>query len=218
MCSSGCLSAINRKRNLPGMDRDSPAAKNQRLGDFTDLDTSTSDSTTNGQQTPTSHNPVVPGHAAHDASAEAEPSSRLSGSQVDGQLDDDVLTENQGSNSNLRSSPDSPKAHDDSGHELAKEPNQDQVETEKSKVPDTSAVDAAARERNSIYHVKWIGWRRNGSDALRRVGIMTQNENGPCPLLSIVNVLILRGKLSLPEGCEVISAEQLLEFLGKILT
>ncbi len=45
---------------------------------------------------------------------------------------------------------------------------------------------------------------------------MTQNENGPCPLLSIVNVLLLRGKLTLPEGCEVISAEQLLEFLGKV--
>ena len=39
-----------------------------------------------------------------------------------------------------------------------------------------------------------------------RVGIITQNENGPCPLLSIVNVLLLRGKLSLPDGCEVSSS------------
>ena len=92
-------------------------------------------------------------------------------------------------------------------------------EPEKSKLPEASAVDgaAAAFERNSIYHVKWVGWRRNSSDPLRRIGIITQNENGPCPLLSIVNVLLLRGKLTLPEGCEVISAEQLLEFLGKSL-
>ena len=34
-------------------------------------------------------------------------------------------------------------------------------------------------------------------------GVVTQNSNGPCPLISIVNVLSLRGKLSLPQGCEV---------------
>ena len=50
---------------------------------------------------------------------------------------------------------------------------------------------------------------------------MTQNENGPCPLIryfivmyklvfvvnntfSIVNVLLLRGKMNLPEGCQVL--------------
>ena len=71
--------------------------------------------------------------------------------------------------------------------------------------------------------------------------MVTQNSNGPCPLISIVNVLSLRGKLSLPQGCEVtlvfkttstcfyvignvlwwsvqvISAEQLLEYLADLL-
>jgi uncharacterized protein YvpB len=74
-----------------------------------------------------------------------------------------------------------------------------------------------SEERNNIYHVKWIGWnpRSNTKEGSKRIGIITQNENGPCPLLSVVNVLLLRGKLTLPDGCEVISAEQLLEFLGK---
>lgn len=189
------------------MERDSPAAKNQRLADI-EPEPSTSDAASNGHMSPISQGSTGPELAAHDTPADH---SRLSGSQVDGQLDDDCMTDNQGSGSHLRSSPDSPK-----GPEVTKEASDpDKVEPEKSKIPDTSTVDAAARERNSIYHVKWIGWRRNSNDAMRRVGIMTQNENGPCPLLSIVNVLILRGKLSLPEGIEVISAEQLLEFLGK---
>ena len=37
----------------------------------------------------------------------------------------------------------------------------------------------------------------------RQAGILTQADNGPCPLIGIVNVLSLRGKLSLPPGCEV---------------
>jgi len=63
----------------------------------------------------------------------------------------------------------------------------------------------------SIYHVKWIGFNKS------KCAVITQNENGPCPLLSIVNVLLLRGKLALPEGCEVISAGQLLEYLADLL-
>ena len=75
--------------------------------------------------------------------------------------------------------------------------------------------------------------------------MLTQSENGPCPLISIVNVLSLRGRITLPQGCEVgmnedipsslsrpheasvnnsknnlnqaISAEQLLEFLADLL-
>jgi len=64
---------------------------------------------------------------------------------------------------------------------------------------------------SSIYQVKWVAWRKV------RCPVITQNENGPCPLISIVNVLLLRGKLSLPEGCQVISAGQLLEWLADLL-
>lgn len=64
---------------------------------------------------------------------------------------------------------------------------------------------------SSIYQVKWVGWGK------KHCPVITQNENGPCPLISIMNVLLLRGKLSLPEGCQVISAGQLLEYLGDLL-
>jgi len=64
---------------------------------------------------------------------------------------------------------------------------------------------------SSIYQVKWVTWRKV------RCPVITQNENGPCPLISIVNVLLLRGKLSLPDGCQVISAGQLLEWLADLL-
>jgi len=64
-----------------------------------------------------------------------------------------------------------------------------------------------------VYHVKWVGW----GQAHSKTPIVTQNENGPCPLLSIVNILLLRGKLRLPEGCDVVSAEQLLEYLGDVI-
>ena len=98
----------------------------------------------------------------------------------------------------------------------------------------TSAASAApvAISDKSVYHVKWINGSQidrivkegassakesNSSSQSTKTAIVTQNENGPCPLLSIVNVLLLRRKLTLPEGCEVISAEQLLEYIGEFL-
>ena len=97
-----------------------------------------------------------------------------------------------------------------------------------------SAASAApvAISDKSVYHVKWINGSQidrivkegassakesNSSSQSTKTAIVTQNENGPCPLLSIVNVLLLRRKLTLPEGCEVISAEQLLEYIGEFL-
>ena len=63
-------------------------------------------------------------------------------------------------------------------------------------------------DMDNLYHVKWIGWNS------QQVPIVTQNANGPCPMLAILNVLLLRGKMNLPEGCEIVSSEQLLEHLG----
>ena len=34
-------------------------------------------------------------------------------------------------------------------------------------------------------------------------------------MLAITNILLLRGKMALPDGCEIVSSEQLLENLGK---
>lgn len=83
------------------------------------------------------------------------------------------------------------------------------AEAEKAKEEKTG--DESCKEDKNIYHVKWISY--NGSTC----GIVTQNSNGPCPLIAIINVLSLRKKLSLPQGCEIISAEQLLEFLADLM-
>ncbi|KAM5291679.1 ubiquitin carboxyl-terminal hydrolase MINDY-2 [Ctenodactylus gundi] len=70
---------------------------------------------------------------------------------------------------------------------------------------------AAAKERfpgQSVYHIKWIQWKEESTP------IITQNENGPCPLLAILNVLLLAWKVKLPPMMEIITAEQLMEYLG----
>lgn len=41
----------------------------------------------------------------------------------------------------------------------------------------------------SLYHIKWIKWMEENTP------IITQNENGPCPLLAIMNVLLLSWKV-----------------------
>ncbi|OCT86988.1 ubiquitin carboxyl-terminal hydrolase MINDY-2 [Xenopus laevis] len=60
----------------------------------------------------------------------------------------------------------------------------------------------------SVYHIKWIPWKEQSTP------IVTQNENGPCPLLAIMNVLLLAWKVKLPPMMEIITAEQLMEYLG----
>lgn len=53
----------------------------------------------------------------------------------------------------------------------------------------TCVKDRAAGQ--SIYHIKWIKWREENTP------IITQNENGPCPLLAIMNVLLLAWKVEM---------------------
>eukprot|EP00093_Oithona_nana_P011652 11652.XXX_554360_552142_1 [CDS] Oithona nana genome sequencing. len=73
---------------------------------------------------------------------------------------------------------------------------------------ESSQESAASIDMDNVYHVKWIGWNK------KKVPIITQNANGPCPMLAIANVLLLRGKMTLDEGVEIVSSEQLLEYLG----
>uniref|UniRef100_A0A8C5KSL7 Ubiquitin carboxyl-terminal hydrolase n=1 Tax=Jaculus jaculus TaxID=51337 RepID=A0A8C5KSL7_JACJA len=76
---------------------------------------------------------------------------------------------------------------------------------------DAAQVLAASKERfpgQSVYHIKWIQWKEENTP------IITQNENGPCPLLAILNVLLLAWKVKLPPMMEIITAEQLMEYLG----
>lgn len=49
------------------------------------------------------------------------------------------------------------------------------------------------------------------------VPIVTQNQNGPCPLIAIVNVLLLRRKIFLPLDMQSITSEQLMDHIGEQL-
>ena len=60
----------------------------------------------------------------------------------------------------------------------------------------------------SIYHIKWIKWKGMNTP------IITQNENGPCPLLAIVNVLLLQRRITIPPQQEFVTSGQLMEYIG----
>ncbi|KAF2206368.1 hypothetical protein CERZMDRAFT_10946, partial [Cercospora zeae-maydis SCOH1-5] len=51
------------------------------------------------------------------------------------------------------------------------------------------------RKRNEHYQIKHINWQDR--DKMRSSPILTQNENGPCPLLALVNALVLSTPLDM---------------------
>ncbi|NXA12303.1 MINY1 hydrolase, partial [Sapayoa aenigma] len=67
-----------------------------------------------------------------------------------------------------------------------------------------------------FYCVKWISWKGE------RTPVITQSENGPCPLLAIMNILLLQEgsptsrcfQVKLPPQKDVITAEELMAHLG----
>ncbi|MEQ2294755.1 Ubiquitin carboxyl-terminal hydrolase MINDY-1 [Ameca splendens] len=61
----------------------------------------------------------------------------------------------------------------------------------------------------AYYLVKWITWKE------KKTPIITQSENGPCPLLAIMNTLFLRWKAKLPAQTEVVTTEELMAHLGE---
>ena len=46
-------------------------------------------------------------------------------------------------------------------------------------------------QRNETYQIKHFNWFDHNTNTLRRSSMLTQNQNGPCPLLALVNALIL---------------------------
>jgi len=64
---------------------------------------------------------------------------------------------------------------------------------------------------NCIYHLKWIMWHE------KKTPIVTQNANGPCPLIAISNILLLRGKIILPSVMEIITAKELMDYIGDMI-
>jgi hypothetical protein len=56
--------------------------------------------------------------------------------------------------------------------------------------------------------IKWITTNQTG-----RIGILTQNVNGICPLIAVINCLLLGKKTNIPENYQSISMEELLQGL-----
>ncbi|XP_063296138.1 ubiquitin carboxyl-terminal hydrolase MINDY-1 isoform X1 [Pelobates fuscus] len=76
-------------------------------------------------------------------------------------------------------------------------------------VSDATASKSPGNEAGvDYYFVKWINWKGE------RTPVITQSENGPCPLLAIMNILFLRWKVKLPPQKEVITSEELMAHLG----
>lgn len=59
-----------------------------------------------------------------------------------------------------------------------------------------------------LHHIKNIQFKD------KKVGIVTQNENGPCPLVAIINCLLLRRQITLPAHSEIVAAAKLMEYIG----
>ena len=68
---------------------------------------------------------------------------------------------------------------------------------------------AANAVDNSLYHIKWIKYQKDDCP------VVTQNENGPCPLIAIINVLLLRKTIDFSKGLEYITTTDLMKHLGQ---
>ncbi|KAK9703472.1 hypothetical protein K7432_010713 [Basidiobolus ranarum] len=68
------------------------------------------------------------------------------------------------------------------------------------------------------YQMKRVEWMPLNSTNPLKLSIITQNENGPCPLLALCNVLLLRGDIKIqPADRPVVDDEYLTSLLGEYL-
>uniref|UniRef100_A0A8C7QQY3 Ubiquitin carboxyl-terminal hydrolase n=1 Tax=Oncorhynchus mykiss TaxID=8022 RepID=A0A8C7QQY3_ONCMY len=98
-------------------------------------------------------------------------------------------------------------------HEAEPLDHEDSTKDPSVKTPIMEAEGATAADLEPMmpayYFVKWITWKE------KKTPIITQSENGPCPLLAIMNTLFLRWKAKLPAQTEVITTEDLMAHLGE---
>ncbi|CAK8677991.1 ubiquitin carboxyl-terminal hydrolase MINDY-2-like [Clavelina lepadiformis] len=73
-----------------------------------------------------------------------------------------------------------------------------------------TVVDEPA-EDPCVYHIKWINWMNE------KAPVITQNRNGPCPLLAIFNVLLLSKRVTLSSVLEMISSRQIMDYVGTLM-
>ncbi|CAG8718738.1 25573_t:CDS:2 [Dentiscutata erythropus] len=77
---------------------------------------------------------------------------------------------------------------------------------------------SSAKLSTNEYQLKAIEWAGPEGGETRKLKIITQNENGPCPLLALCNVLILRGSIEIkPYDRSTVTYDFLVELLGDYL-
>jgi len=62
-----------------------------------------------------------------------------------------------------------------------------------------------------VFDIKWIDWNE------KKTAIIMQNVNGPCPLLALINVLLLSNKIEVGRSKENVSFEYLCTQLATVL-
>ncbi|KAI9334679.1 hypothetical protein DFJ73DRAFT_852722 [Zopfochytrium polystomum] len=82
--------------------------------------------------------------------------------------------------------------------------------------PASIAPSRSMPEPAKEYRLKRIDWARPGKQPME-VNIITQNENGPCPLLALCNVLLLRGDISISLDRSFVTYQHLVDLLGDYL-
>nr|KAJ3423178.1 Ubiquitin carboxyl-terminal hydrolase MINDY-2 [Polyrhizophydium stewartii] len=80
-----------------------------------------------------------------------------------------------------------------------------------------AAAPADASPPDLEYALKPLVWADLASGEQRRLAVITQNRNGPCPLLALCNVLLLRGDIELRPDLPSVSFERLVALLGDYL-
>jgi len=70
-------------------------------------------------------------------------------------------------------------------------------------------------QHDDHYAIKTIKYRRG--DNVDSVGILLQDVNGPCPIIALFNVLLLRGNLSLPPGAGEVPVSRVVAMLAEYL-
>lgn len=81
------------------------------------------------------------------------------------------------------------------------------VPSSEKRSPESHTVDPS----DVVHKIKKIKWQDI------EVPIITQNNNGPCPLLAIVNVMILKGQITLPADRTEITGGELVLVVGNAL-
>jgi len=85
------------------------------------------------------------------------------------------------------------------------------------KVDEEKASDSKTKLHNveeNLYKLKVIEKRSEYEGAIQQKNIITQNINGPCPLLALCNILILRGDILIPLKKKEITYEEIIDILG----